>query len=401
MRRSKSKSEDSDLKKPLNFTIGDSDDESPHPVRPPPPPVFNHIRETHSPPNLFHIRIARLLFHFFPRLLLCLFFILFIIALLPGGWRVALCSANIIPPPALRSGENITLISHRGCEFPYPENSLHALRLGARETGFIEFDISLSSDGHVVLMHDNTLDRTTNGSGVTCTRSWDYMKSLKLKMPERDPRGRIAQAKFCSVNIAHQSKPCVYRVPTLEQVFDDMPDGTRFVIDIKSCYADGINVTTPLCSNCTILMERTRIAMEKYFVKPEQVTFTSNQAPSLAVFQAGFPEVKSFSFSVAQEYSHFKPSTFRQTIVRGNFSSVAMYVGLAALRPDFVRIVRSTKRLRSDELLDVFAWTIRTDLDYRLARCAGISSLVVAEPDRMKKRLSMNTDVLIAAEEIP
>ena len=58
------------------------------------------------------------------------------------------------------------LAAHRGGALLWPENSLLAFRnsvaLGA---DFIEFDVHLSKDGELVVIHDPTLDRTTSGSG--------------------------------------------------------------------------------------------------------------------------------------------------------------------------------------------------------------------------------------------
>ncbi len=57
-------------------------------------------------------------------------------------------------------------IAHRGAGRLAPENTLAAIRLGA-SFGYtmFEFDVKLSGDGVLLLMHDATLDRTTDGSG--------------------------------------------------------------------------------------------------------------------------------------------------------------------------------------------------------------------------------------------
>ncbi|MBI3757244.1 MAG: glycerophosphodiester phosphodiesterase [Deltaproteobacteria bacterium] len=56
--------------------------------------------------------------------------------------------------------------SHRGAGFLEPENTLRAIRraieLGADQ---VELDVQLTRDGHLILMHDETVDRTTNGQG--------------------------------------------------------------------------------------------------------------------------------------------------------------------------------------------------------------------------------------------
>ena len=58
------------------------------------------------------------------------------------------------------------VIAHRGASSYAPENTLAsfdlALEMGARH---IELDVDLTSDGHVVVIHDDTVDWTTNGSG--------------------------------------------------------------------------------------------------------------------------------------------------------------------------------------------------------------------------------------------
>jgi glycerophosphoryl diester phosphodiesterase len=71
------------------------------------------------------------------------------------------------------------IIGHRGAAGHAPENTLISLRtaatLGAR---CVEFDIHLSSDGVPVLLHDDTLDRTTNGKGPVAAHGVDQLRTL-------------------------------------------------------------------------------------------------------------------------------------------------------------------------------------------------------------------------------
>lgn len=71
------------------------------------------------------------------------------------------------------------VIAHRGASGTTPENTLVAFRR-AEEMGahMIELDVQLSRDGHVVVMHDDTVDRTTNGSGVVATLELSRLKTL-------------------------------------------------------------------------------------------------------------------------------------------------------------------------------------------------------------------------------
>lgn len=70
-------------------------------------------------------------------------------------------------------------IAHRGAGQLAPENTLAAFRLGAAH-GYrmFECDAKLSADGVVFLMHDVTLERTTNGHGVGGDKSWHALSQL-------------------------------------------------------------------------------------------------------------------------------------------------------------------------------------------------------------------------------
>jgi glycerophosphoryl diester phosphodiesterase len=70
-------------------------------------------------------------------------------------------------------------IAHRGAGVLAPENTLAAFQLGAR-SGFrmFECDAKLSADGTPFLLHDATLDRTTNGTGVAGEQGWADLSQL-------------------------------------------------------------------------------------------------------------------------------------------------------------------------------------------------------------------------------
>ena len=70
-------------------------------------------------------------------------------------------------------------IAHRGAGKLAPENTLAAFRLGARH-GYrmFECDAKLSADGVLFLLHDDTLDRTTNGRGIAGDQAWGALAQL-------------------------------------------------------------------------------------------------------------------------------------------------------------------------------------------------------------------------------
>ena len=78
--------------------------------------------------------------------------------------------------------------SHRGAGFLEPENTLRAIRraidIGADQ---VEIDVHLTRDGRLVLMHDATVERTTNGTGAIAEFSLDEIRRLDAGLGERVP----------------------------------------------------------------------------------------------------------------------------------------------------------------------------------------------------------------------
>ncbi len=61
----------------------------------------------------------------------------------------------------------IPVAAHRGIAKFYPENTMASFRAAADlQVDMVETDVHITKDGHLVLMHDHTVDRTTNGSGL-------------------------------------------------------------------------------------------------------------------------------------------------------------------------------------------------------------------------------------------
>ena len=71
------------------------------------------------------------------------------------------------------------LIGHRGLASSAPENTIEGVKY-AIENGipYVEIDIQRSADGVLLLLHDTTVNRTTNGKGKIGQLNWEYIKSL-------------------------------------------------------------------------------------------------------------------------------------------------------------------------------------------------------------------------------
>jgi glycerophosphoryl diester phosphodiesterase len=72
------------------------------------------------------------------------------------------------------------LIAHRGAKKYAPENTLCALKK-AHEQGatWVEFDVQLSADNHAIVIHDETVDRTTNGTGLVSELDLSALQQLE------------------------------------------------------------------------------------------------------------------------------------------------------------------------------------------------------------------------------
>ncbi|RIW33628.1 glycerophosphodiester phosphodiesterase [Bacillus salacetis] len=96
------------------------------------------------------------------------------------------------------------VFAHRGSAGTHPENTMEAFKEGERVgADGIELDVQLSKDGEVVVIHDETVDRTTNGKG--------FIKDLTLKEIRKLDAGNKYK-KFLKKT----------RIPTLREVFEWM-----------------------------------------------------------------------------------------------------------------------------------------------------------------------------------
>jgi len=96
----------------------------------------------------------------------------------------------------------------------FPENAIETFANSTkRSPAIIEFDVALSKDSSLVIMHDDRLDRTSNGSGPIGEKTLSELKELRLK----DNDGRITD----------------FKIPTLDEVLKWGLNKVIFTVDIK------------------------------------------------------------------------------------------------------------------------------------------------------------------------
>lgn len=114
------------------------------------------------------------------------------------------------------TSDRIPMVSaHRGGPYPgYPENSIEAFENTLKHTpSIIEFDVALTKDSVLILMHDNTLDRTTTGKGKVIDHTFEEIRQLYL--------------------VDKEGLQTDFRVPTLDDALAWGKGKTLFTVDIK------------------------------------------------------------------------------------------------------------------------------------------------------------------------
>jgi glycerophosphoryl diester phosphodiesterase len=104
------------------------------------------------------------------------------------------------------------VVAHRGASSTHPENTVEAFHAAADAgADFIELDVRLTADGHLVVLHDADVSRTTNGTGMVHQMTLAQVKALDVVGGERS-----------------------LKVPTLEEVLHEMSGLIGVDVEIKN-----------------------------------------------------------------------------------------------------------------------------------------------------------------------
>ena len=91
-------------------------------------------------------------------------------------------AALLLALAACAQTQTIRVFSHRGGRMEHDENTMQAFQASAKAgyRGF-ETDIRMTKDGKLIITHDSTLDRTTNGTGTVEEKTWEEIHALDTK----------------------------------------------------------------------------------------------------------------------------------------------------------------------------------------------------------------------------
>jgi glycerophosphoryl diester phosphodiesterase len=230
------------------------------------------------------------------------------------------------------------VVSHAACAGHAPENTLAGLRLALHMgADAIEVDVHLSADGIPVLIHDDTVDRTTDGRGAVAALTLAELRELDAgaRSPFETCRGE--------------------RVPTLVEALELIRSRALLVIEIKP----------PDIEEAVLEVVRRTEALDWAMVwsfHPGVVAEVRRREPRLP---AGLLTL-SLSDAIA-----------RQALELGAQATSVFYTNVSEER------VRAARR----KSLAVHAWTADQPAEMRRLAAAGVDGIVTNFPDRAKSLL--------------
>jgi glycerophosphoryl diester phosphodiesterase len=244
----------------------------------------------------------------------------------------------------------VQLVAHRGGSALAPENTLAAFRNALRyPVDAVELDVQMSRDGRLIVFHDNTVERLTEGSGNILDLDFAYLRGLN------------AAAHF------RGGWPEPQQIPTLREVFDQVKGCARVYIEIKTSKRDGVSGRYPHIVESVIGDVRAAGMLDQVFI----ISFDWGVLPGLKALEPGV----TVGALVSDEI---------WTPQKGTFALLTEQV--KALGFDWINMDR---RLFTPDMpavahahgLKIGLWTVNTLDELRCFAAHGVDSLTSDHPD--------------------
>lgn len=231
------------------------------------------------------------------------------------------------------------IFAHRGFSSQYPENTMIAFRkaLEAHADG-IEMDARLTADGRIVIMHDPTVDRTTNGTGKVRDLTLAEIRALDAGVK----KGMVFENE---------------RVPMLEEVFAEL--GGKLLLNIELCnYEEG---DEPILSHNTVEL------IEKYGLT-ESVIISSFRFNNLVYVKDKNPGISCGLLA---------SRGFKGIIARNLLNHS---VSVDALHPHYTDVNAGMVRREQQCGRKVRVWTVNESADIRHLYDLGVDAIFTDDP---------------------
>jgi len=256
---------------------------------------------------------------------------------------------------------NTRILAHRGASAYAPENTMAAFEL-ARQMGAggIELDVQLTKDGKIVVIHDLTIDRTSNGKGVVSEmtleelRQYDYSKALENFDAYASPLNYLGTGGFnYSPNDSFGEMGS--RIPELKDVLL-FAKGHQLYINIETKdytnpYGQVNRLTAELIRECDYV---------------EHTLVSSINHTAMARLKQEFPEIRT---GVA----------FLESIY--NMEDYAKQCGVTALHPYYLMVDEAFMAMAQRNGFEVNPWTVDDDDAIKRLMDLGVTRVMTNRPD--------------------
>jgi glycerophosphoryl diester phosphodiesterase len=222
-------------------------------------------------------------------------------------------------------------IAHRGAKGYEPENTLKAFQkaLDLNADG-IELDVHLSADGHIIVIHDETIDRTTNGKGFVNTLSLTELKSFLI-----DDQ---------------------YEIPTLNEVFDLTDKKCLINIELK-----GVGTSNKVVS-----------LIEEYILDKNW-----NYEHFI---------ISSFDWNYLEEVRNLNPNIAIGVLTEENLDTALAFaekIKARAIHPDYHLLnMKNVNQVQEKGFL-VLPWTVNIEEEIQKIKSFKVDGIISDFPDRL------------------
>jgi glycerophosphoryl diester phosphodiesterase len=245
------------------------------------------------------------------------------------------------------------VMAHRGGAGLWPENTMYgferAVDLGV---DMLETEIHSTADNILVLMHDSTVDRTTNGSGPIRAFTLEELKTLDAGYNWTSDGGQTFPFRGSGIT-----------VPTLEEVFTALPTA-RINIDIKQ---EKPSLVEPLCKTI------------RTFDMTDKVMVASFNSKVLKAFRRVCPEVTTSAGTGEVAFFFMVNMVFLGAVYRPACQAFQVPEYSSGIRVLTKRFVETAHGLN----LAVHVWTINEVTDMKRLLALGVDGIVTDYPDRL------------------
>ncbi|WP_449603375.1 glycerophosphodiester phosphodiesterase [Paenibacillus sp. Marseille-Q9583] len=257
----------------------------------------------------------------------------------------------------LEPADKVYTIAHRGASGYAPENTIPAFELAIdMETDYIELDIQLTKDRVPVVIHDETINRTTNGTGYVKNYTLEQLSKLDAGSWFNEQYPMFARDQYAGL-----------RIPPLEEVFERFGKEVDYMIEIKD---PALNPNIE-----TILNEQ----IEKYNLS-DHVSVHSFSKASLRKLHSINPEIPLYQIVWYNIPVYKVPESF--------INRVKTYA--VGISPNFQRINSSYVAQVKNSGLKVFPYTVNYQVNMDNAVVWGVDGVHTNFPDRFNEVIKNN-----------